>query len=63
MRSACSGRRVLHISGYQNKKKAIMDRRPGGVEEFDPPVKTGNKAAEYSGGLLARKANSTKRLA
>ncbi|CAE7942244.1 Clcn3, partial [Symbiodinium sp. KB8] len=34
---------------YQNKKKAIMASRPGGVEEFDPPVKTMNKASEYTG--------------
>ena len=50
-REAVQVRALECVQGYQNKKKAIMASRPGGVEEFDPPVKTMNKASEYTGSL------------
>ena len=50
-RPALQVRALECVQGYQNKKKAIMASRPGGVEEFDPPVKTMNKASEYTGSL------------
>ena len=38
-----------------------MASRPGGVEEFDPPVKTMNKASEYTGSLAPARVDQNHR--